>query len=53
VERWKNEQQGTVREEGLGLYTIGVSSVHSVFCRKRLGATGGALERRSALSAGV
>jgi hypothetical protein len=30
----KNEQQGTVREEGLGLYTIGVSSVHGAFRRK-------------------
>jgi hypothetical protein len=30
----KNEQQGTVREEGLGLYTVGVSSLHSAFRRK-------------------
>jgi hypothetical protein len=42
-----------VREEGLGLYTIGVSSVHGAFRRKRLGAAGGALEQHSALSAGV
>jgi hypothetical protein len=30
----KSEQQGTVREEGLGLYTVGVSSVHGAFRRK-------------------
>jgi hypothetical protein len=30
----KNEQQGTAQEEGLGLYTIGVSSVHGAFRRK-------------------
>jgi hypothetical protein len=30
-----------------------VSSVHGAFGRKRLGAAGAALERRSALSAGV
>jgi hypothetical protein len=30
-----------------------VSSVHGAFRQKRLGTAGGALERRSALSAGV
>jgi hypothetical protein len=30
----KNEQHGIVQEEGLGLYIVGVSSIHGAFGRK-------------------